>query len=239
MRRLTLLLLLMVGSAGALAQPKVVFMAPSNHSMPWADFHQGHLQGGILKDLGEALADRMGRQAQFLTLPSRRVREALRAGEADVLCYVIPGWIGDDFGWTLPVLPHAEVIAARVPSPPFTSLQDLAGRRVGTVLGYRYPHLESALGTRFMREDAPDMGANLRKLTAGRTPYAVTESITLRHHLQRHPDPPLQEVWEVERFDVPCALSLRSKLSLDEINKAIQALEHDGSLRRLLARYGS
>ena len=236
---LFLLLNLLALAAWAQPLPRIVFMAPTNHSMPWAEFHEGRLLGGILKELGDELAARMGYQAQFLPMPSQRVRQALRAGEADVLCYVIPGWIGADFGWTLPVLPHAEVIATRAPSEPFKHLQDLAGRRVGTVLGYRYPTLEKALGAGFVREDAPSMGSNLRKLSAGHIVFAVTESITLRHHARQYPAVALQEVWVVERFDVPCALSLRSKLALADLNHAIQSLTQDGSLRRLLARFGS
>ncbi|HZX28525.1 MAG TPA: ABC transporter substrate-binding protein, partial [Telluria sp.] len=121
---------------------EIVFLAPQNHAMPIARFEHGRLAGGILKDLGDAIAARLGVPARFVSVPSKRVALALRAGEADGVCYVLPGWIDGDYRWTQPIIPNGVAVVAHGGAPVVHSLSDLAGHRVGTVLGYRYPLLE-------------------------------------------------------------------------------------------------
>src|SRR5471030_2525969 len=83
-------LLLVPTMAGAAEAPPLLFIAPTNHSMPMARFQNGELTGGLLWDLGELIARRMGRRAVFVSIPSRRVSDALSDGHADAVCYVLP-----------------------------------------------------------------------------------------------------------------------------------------------------
>ena len=147
----------------------------------------------MLKDLGDRLAQRLKLSARYLSVPSKRVSGALAAGEADMVCYVLPGWLEGEFQWTVPVFPNAEVLAKRHDAPAVRSLAELQGRRVGTVLGYGYSHLKQQPGEPlpFERFDAPDTRANLAKLVAGRMGYAMVEELTLQHFLQRQPDAPI------------------------------------------------
>src|ERR1700740_832275 len=83
-------------AAGRCAAQEMVFIAPTNHVMPLVELQQGQLTGGILKDIGDALAARLGRHASYLVLPSRRVPLGLQEGKADALCYVMPAWVEGD-----------------------------------------------------------------------------------------------------------------------------------------------
>ncbi len=87
---------------------------------------------------------------------------------------MLPEWFAGPFDWSQPMLPEGEVIltAARAKRP--SSLADLRGLTIGTVHGFVYPELEQALGSGFVREDAPNAAANLRKLNQGRMDYAVS-----------------------------------------------------------------
>ena len=91
--RLALWALLAGAGATQAQEAPLVFIAPANHALPFVDLQRGQLAGGILKDLGEAIAERTGRKASFLVVPSKRVSAPLDNGEADVLCYTAPAWI--------------------------------------------------------------------------------------------------------------------------------------------------
>lgn len=217
---------------------ELVFIAAANHTEPLSRFEQGVLTGGIIKDLGDALARRMGLRPRYLTMPSKRANLALRDGEGDLLCYTRPQWIGPDFRFTLPLIPNGEVVAARANAPRLTALADLANVTVGTVLGYRYPEAEAALGPQLRRQDTPDMQANLRKLALGRMQYAFTDRMVLREHRRRQPQDNLREELVLNTFTAPCGLSLRSAHSLERINAALNELVADGEMQRILAHYG-
>lgn len=237
LRRLLLTLLMCLFGLPLQAQ-EIVFVAATNHSEPLSRFDRGQLSGGIVKDLGDALARRMGLRPRYLSMPSKRAPMALREGEGDLLCYTRPQWIGPDFGFTLPLIPNAEVVAARPEATRLRTVADLANLPVGTVLGYRYAELEAALGERLRRQDAPDMQANLRKLVAKRMDYAITDRLVLREHQRRKPQDGLREDVVLNAYTAPCALSLRSKLKLEAINAALAEMVADGELQRILASYG-
>lgn len=230
---------LITGLSAAAAPGEVVFIAATNHTAPLSRFEGGVLVEGVIKDLGDALARRLGLRPRYLTMPSKRAPMALRDGEGDLLCYTRPQWIGPDFQFTLPVIPNAEVVAARPDAPKVRTLSELAGQPLGTVLGYRYAEAEAALGPSLKRQDAPDMLANLRKLALGRVPYAITDRMVLRHHQRRAPQDRLREELTLNAFTAPCALSLRSKLPLALVNAALAELVADGEMQTILARYGS
>jgi ABC-type amino acid transport substrate-binding protein len=223
------------------AAAELRFIAPTNLAEPLARFENGQLRGGLLKDLGDALASRLGRQARYVSMPSKRVAQALMEGDGQMVCYVMPGWIDGDLDWTLPVIPDAEVVAARRDAPPVQSLEDLRSQRVGTVLGYRYPHLLAPGRSQlpFHRFDAPDTRANLAKLLAGRMPYALVDELALRDFMRRRPGSGLRVDLVVTRYTAPCALARGSGLQLEQVNRALAALLHEGEVARWLRRYGS
>ncbi len=227
----------MTCAAAHARQSDIVFIAPTNHAMPFAQFHEGQLSGGILKDLGEAIAHRMGRNARFVSIPSKRVGLVLSQGEADVVCYVLPGWIEGDFIWSQPFIPNSGAIVALADAPPINTLKDLSGQRVGTVLGYRYPHLEAALGDRFTRNDAPSMQSTLSKMDARRMQYAVIEQMTIAYHLRGLKNPPMRIALVFDTFKAQCAFSRHPKTPAADAERAIGALVAAGAIDSILAQY--
>ncbi len=219
------------------AEPPLRFIAPLNHAMPFGGFEQGRFATGIVKDLSDDIARRLGRSVAYLPVPPRRVAQVLAAGEADGVCYVARDWIDGDFHWSPPVLEHAGVVAAHAQAPVLTSVQALADQPVGTVYAYRYPQFEQALGKHFVRDDAPSMLINLRKLAAHRTHYALTEQITLQYHNKLHPKDGLTAALLTVRYRTHCAFTLAHALPLQRLDEATRDMVRDGSVERILARY--
>lgn len=217
--------------------PPLRFIAPMNHAMPFGGFTNDRLTTGIVKDLSDELAQRVGRRAVYVSVPPRRVSQVLAAGEADGVCYVAPDWIDGKFHWSPALLEHVGVVAARPQAPPLLSLEDLAGVPVGTVHAYRYPEMAQALGPRFIRDDAPSMLINLRKLAAHRTQYALTEQITLEFHNKQHPQDGLRVALPTMRYRTHCAFTLAHPLPLAGLDQAARDMVRDGGVERILARY--
>lgn len=212
-------------------------IAPRNQAMPLARFDAGQISDGILKDLGEALAQRLGRRASFITVDGGRIPAALTAGEADGICYVRPIWIDGDYHWSQPLIPDAELVAARPGAPVLRSLLDLRDRPVATVAGYRYPRLEQVLGLRFQRVDAPTMEQNLKLVMDGKARYTVIGRSTLAWHQKRNPALRLRPDLVFASFSAQCAFSRRSRVPFADIDRAIASLVQDGSVKSILARY--
>jgi polar amino acid transport system substrate-binding protein len=219
------------------APRELVMLAPLNHTMPIAQFSGNQLTGGILKDLGEALAAKLGRTARFVGVPSRRVGMLLLRGEADGVCLVQPHWIDGDFHWSAEIIPTGGVVLARADAPPIRRLEDLRGKKVGTVGGYRYRYLEPLLGKDFLRDDAPSTEHNLRKLLAGRTQYVLMELSTAAYQVKQNASGSLRLDITYENDLARCAFSQQSSIPYAQIKRATDSLVAERGIEKIMARY--
>jgi len=221
-----------------LAELILVVLVDTATEMPMARFEHGRLVEGIHKDIGEALARRLGRKAEFVALPRKRIESALATGAADVLCSYVPEWLGGSFAWTRPFVPITEVLVTDARAPRPLSLRDVAGEPVGTVLGYSHPEIDSVLGKQFVRADGPSTLTNLRKLAAGRVRHALTSGSFLDYR-RKLGDPVLviHPPLLVKSYAGQCAVSPKGHVAVPELNQAIGRLLAEGVVDAIFARY--
>lgn len=224
--------------AGAFAGPgELVMLAPVDQAMPIARFQNGAVAGGIVKDFGDVLAQRLGRRAVYLNADVPEVTPMLSSGRADGMCYVLPFWIDGDYDWSAPLFPDAEMLAARTDMPHLRSLKDLRDKQVGTVAGYRYHRVEQVLGDRFRRVDAANMEANIQQMVSGKVPYTMISEATLNYQHRIHTGMKVRGDLVFSAYKAQCAFSQKSQVPFTEISRAIDTLIKDGSIDQILARY--
>jgi polar amino acid transport system substrate-binding protein len=223
----------------AQASPPADFtmIAPLNQAMPLAQFDQGALSGGILRDLGLALSRRLGRTAQFLSVAGDSTAEALTAGRADGLCFVLPNWIDGDFNWSVPFMDDAEMVVSRKGAPPIRSLNALRDLPVGSVRAYRYPRVERVLGGQFLRRDVPTTEENIRKLREGAVEHALLSKSAVDHDNAINKAEPLRADLTIAAFNAQCAFSKKSEVAFADIDRVFNMMIKDGTIERIIARY--
>ncbi|MTV39952.1 substrate-binding periplasmic protein [Duganella radicis] len=216
---------------------ELVMLAPVDQAMPIVRFQNGAISGGIVKDMGDVLAQRLGRRAVYLNADTPDVTPALSSGRADAMCYLLPFWIDGDYNWSPPMLPDAEMIAARSDMPHLRSLKDLKDKPVGTVAGYRYPRVQQVLGHRFKRVDAANMDQNIQQMVAGKVPYTMISEATLNYQHRLNPELKVRADLVFSSYKAQCAFSQKSAIPFDEVSRAIDALIKDGVIDQIMARY--
>lgn len=236
-RFLCILAMLSVCRAVLAAPGELVMIAPTDLTMPLVQFRDGQLSGGLLKDLGDALAQRLGRHASYLSVDVDGVTPTLTQGRADGICYVLPFWIDGDYLWSRPLIPDAELVVAREGSPPVRSLADLRDRPVGTVTGYRYPRVEQVLGDRFFRIESATMDKNLQRFKAGEVQYTILIQSTMAYMMRNDKSLKLRPDLVFSTFKAQCAFSRKARVPFQDISRAIDGLAEDGSVEKILARY--
>ena len=221
-------------------QRPLVLLVDSATEWPMARFAGDSVVGGMSLELGQLLAGQLGRPVRAIARPRRRMLRTLVEGEADWVCTYLQAWLPGPLRWSKGFFLQEDVIVSRADHARPQRLRDLRGRRIGTVLGFVYPELESALGVGFVREDAPSSEANLRKLAAGRVAHAAVSrralDVAVREGLLRvavHPALP------VARPLTQCALGPHAPLPIEQLDQAIDAIQRDGSLQALYRRYAA
>jgi polar amino acid transport system substrate-binding protein len=235
-RHLLLALLLISKTVGA---SELVMAISSGSAMPMTDIRHEELKGGILKEFGDALSARLRRQPRYLVLPRTRVEGALLRGHADLLCDLRPEWLDNQtFLWSDAIISNRMIIAMRSETPVPASLNALAGTRVGTIRGYRYPEAES-LRPGIVRDNAANDSQNLEKLLRGRFDYIFTNRIYLDYQRKVHPERARLASYnlKITDFDTFCAVGRQGKVDIKEVNQAIAVLKSRGVIQSILARY--
>lgn len=215
----------------------LVMLAPTDQAMPIVRFQDGRLTGGIVKDLGDAIAQRMGRRPVYVNVDVPGLAPVLMSGRGDAICYVLPFWIDGDYLWSKPVIPDAEMVVARSSAPVIRSLKDLRDKPVGTVGGYRYPRVEQVLGKHFARHDTETLEQNLQQLQNGKVDYTIIGENTLAYQQRINPGQQFRIDLVFSAYKAQCALSRKSSIDPKEFNHAIDTLLEDGSVNQILARY--
>jgi len=238
--RLTSLLLASILCSASATAGELVMIISTESGMPMSSFHQGALNGGLIKGFGDALAQQLNLTPRYVLAPRKRIESALRNGEGDVLCDLRPEWLdGKDWLWSEAIFSNQEIIATRRDTAAIRSVYELRRQAIGTLLGYRYAHVEQPLGNEFIRDDAASNDLNLAKLLRGRFTYMLTNARYFDYQRKVHPEraalnPVTFPVWT---FDTYCALPAHGKVSLSTLDQAIQSLKRHGQLQAIQDRY--
>lgn len=207
--------------------------------MPMTDIRDDELKGGILKEFGDALGAQLRLQPRYVILPRTRVEGALLRGHADLLCDLRPEWLDNQtFLWSDAIISNRMIVAMRRETSVPGSLNAIAGHRVGTILGYKYPEVEQLLA-KMERDNAANDSQNLEKLLLRRFDFIFTNRIYFDYQRKVHPERARLSPHNltITDFDTYCAVPAHGKLDIRVLNQAISALKARGAIQSILARY--
>ncbi|MCU1716386.1 substrate-binding periplasmic protein [Pseudomonas sp. 5P_3.1_Bac2] len=240
MLKLLLALLLVLSQSALAAEPPLRFAVSDGWAMPIAEFVNGRPVTGILIDLQRRMAQKVGRQAEFVVLPRLRLQRALDAGEVDVRCYVSPTWLNNDhynYIWSLPFMTQRDVLVSTQPGQRKPS--ELSPQRFGTVHGYSYPELDALFARQqLQRDDARTQEQVLLKLSAQRYDYAVTNDLSLHWFNRALPaEQRLHIHSELASDPVACIVRNDEQVPTMRLLRAMVQMKEAGEFDAILARY--
>jgi len=236
----TLILSIALFCAGACRAQELVFAISTGSAMPMTEFAGGGLSGGLLRDFGDDLAARLNLTPRYRLVPRKRVEETLQSGRADIVCDLRPEWLDyKGYLWSSAIFTNNMIVATRTDTRPPQSLRDLRGARLGTIRGYRYPEIDAAIGSAYVRDEAASDDANLAKLILRRFDYLVTNSLHFNYARIVHPSrQQLQPAsLKIRSFDTYCAIKPDGKLTIHRLNHSVDSMHKDGAIERMMKRY--
>lgn len=242
---LAITLPLLAAAFPAMAAPPLR-MAIGTMSYPMEAYgSDGIINGGLLKDLGEHLAAKLGTQIVFVKQSRRRIESGLLAGSLDITCYSHPTWWDSTQPalWSIPTIPQIErVVGLRNEKLPSTDPEDFAGKRVAVHTGYHFPMLQplfdSGIAKRLDENQVPMLFKAVETKLAD---ILITSDAEIEGYLNENPDK--RNLFSVARepFSIvptQCAVSPRSEWKLESINSALRDMMRQGEFDRLTKKYG-
>ncbi len=225
-------------STRAHAQPLVVAIT-DNFAMPYI------LQGGnkvaaqgIVYEMLDELGQRLHLDVHYIVLPRQRLRPALKSGLAHLLPLANPKWYTDepDLQWSPVWLEDEDRFVIHTKDRTrLQSIEDMHGKQVGTILGYRYPELEGWV----VRQDARSLRQNLERLAHQRLDAVIDSAILIRYRLKydRGFEQLLLTPIVAGHSARHLGLSRLAPVSIEELSQALQSMLDDGTVAEIVARY--
>lgn len=222
---------------------KLYFGVNSNYTLPLIEIknplHKPEVESGLLKDLGDAIAGEMKLKPTWILLPKNRVAPSLLNGDIDLICHLHEIWqskIKTDVWWTQELYQSVNVIVY-LGKKSVANLKDLNGERVGTVVNFIYHDLEPEFTTkRITREDGTNNQSNIQKLIHGRLDYIVMSNLEYDYFSRIYPELKESDL-RMDGVRTKCALSKRSKFTLEQVNHAIDGIKKSGAYNKILKTY--
>lgn len=242
MRRVVLGLLLTAGAGLAPAAEPLRVSWSSHNPPPYAIVERDQLTGGVIFDLGTAVAAKLGTTATFVDVPRARYEAQLRGGRIDITCMTNPHWLQDpsSLAWSPPLFPETDIIVQQAGAAAWRRPADLNGKRIGTIYSFVYPTLDPLFGNgRAQRDDAANLDGNMRRLVLRRVDGVVDAEIAIRWWIRANDmrGEFTTSQLPVSTHDVHCAISPLVMPDAKTVRAAFAALVEDGSVERILMRY--
>lgn len=223
---------------------KQVEIATSTDSMPMLTKANGKYSG-IHEDIYRMLCSELGLEYSITTVPRKRLEQFVKSGEMQIGSFLNKHWVKtDDFAWSKPIFLLNTVFLTRKDKRlKLNKIEDLEGLRVGCQLGYYYSPttMEHFASGKIIRDNSNYLRQNLRRLDLGHIDTVLLTQIDaefmLSHNLK------YKDLFEIQPMiegssEINLMCSKKMTVPMEEINKAITKMHHDGSLKAVFAKYG-
>ncbi|MFZ6720147.1 substrate-binding periplasmic protein [Undibacterium sp. Ji49W] len=217
-----------------------------NLDYPLNIFDKNHqLTGGLQKDFTDLLAKKLSAQVSYAAYSRRRIENAVIQGEADLMCYSSPGWfdLPKEVSWSLPTFPQVERVVVMADKPALENFpQQLEGKKLAVQLGYHYPQIGTQLTEgKIKRVDLTDVPGMFRMLSLRGADAMISSDSEIEGYFKNYPDK--RALYKVSKtafaiVHTQCALSHKSGWKIEQINAAIQSMQDNGDIDKIMRRYG-
>lgn len=242
--KLPILASMLLVSGVAFGADEFVIGINEGNGEPYAIRDGETLKGGIIKDFGEALSAETKIPVKFKFTSRKRIEAELKDGSVTAACIHNPNWTKerDALQWSVPLFKEEKWLMVNKAKPlPIKAIGDLKGKKVGTILGFYYPkELSSMFASKgASREDVSSLNQNFDKLEKGRIDTFVDSNLQVLYHLKTTNSASKFEKADLilETVEIHCGITKNTKISLDAVNKGIEAMKTKGTMDAILKKY--
>ncbi|MDP4529570.1 ABC transporter substrate-binding protein [Alkalimonas delamerensis] len=141
---------------------------------------------GLVIDISKEVANQLGWDLEYLTIPRARTEQWIQGGQADLWCFTSPKWVNEPelMLWSEPLYTTVDLLIRKTSTSPFRQLSDLYRKKVGTSRGFNYPELDALFSKGdASRDDALSLRENLQRLQLDRVDVVISDSFSYSYYV--------------------------------------------------------
>lgn len=204
---------------------------------------QGQLTNGIIKKIGDELAQRTNFEARYLKVPVKRLEGQLTAGNIHIDCITNPIWkeFPDNYHWSPVLFKGADRFLVRKGEQyTIDSFSQLKGKTVGIYNGYTYhPDIMKMFENGdAVAEQVAGIEVGVRLVNLGRLDTLIDFGTLLQYQIKKGNYHELTLANQhADNYDLQCAYSPKLPIEPKLLDKHLSDMISEGFITKTLKLY--
>ena len=219
---------------------KKIVIAMEGHWAPWTYHDESGELVGYDTEVGKAIADKLGVEAEFVEGEWDGLFAGLDGGRYDAIIngVEVTEQREEKYDFTTPYAYIKTALVVADSNNDITTFEDLAGKKTSNSLGSTYADLAEEYGATV--ENVDTLSETIDMVLSGRVDATLNAEDSFYDYLKEHPDAPIKIVAlteESSHVSIPLVKGEDNASLKAEIDKAIAELSADGTLTELSNKY--
>lgn len=217
-----------------------IVIAMEGQWAPWTYHDESGELVGFDTEVGKAIADKLGVEAEYVEGEWDGLFTGLDGGRYDVIINGVE--ITEErlqkYDFTTPYAYIKTALVVSNDNSDIKSFDDLNGKKTSNSLGSTYADMAEQKGATVQNVDT--LSETIDMVTSGRVDATLNAEVSFYDYLKEHPDAPISIVAltdDASEVSIPLVKGDDNKSLNEAINKAIDELSKDGTLSELSNKY--
>lgn len=207
---------------------------------PWTYHDESNALVGYDVEVAQAIAAKLGVEAQFVEGEWDGLLSGLSAGRYDIMVNGVDITEGrqEVYDFSVPYAYNRTAVITAADNNSITKLEDLAGKNTANTISSTYATLAEQYGAKVTGVD--DLNQTFELLLSGRIDATLNAEMTYYDYMKAHPEAPLKIAvltQDANRIGIPMRKGAETASLLEAVDKALQELAADGTLSALSIKY--
>lgn len=221
------------------ADGKIVF-AMEGQWAPWTYHDESGELVGYDTEVGKAIADKLGVEAEFVEGEWDGLFSGLDAGRYDAIIngVEITDERAEKYDFTTPYAYIRTALCVKGDNTAIKTFEDLNGVTTSNSLGSTYADLAESYGAKV--ENVDTLAETIDMLLSGRADATLNAEVSFYDYLGEHPNADIKIVAltdDASKVSIPLRKEDATQTLKEAIDKAIEELSEDGTLTELSNKY--
>jgi len=193
--------------------------------------------GGMIYEMSVAIGDELAEDYSFMRIPRQRIGVDLPANRLDLVCHNSPKWhlFSNEVQWSHEVYKYSNVLVSKKEIS--AHLNQIKNGKIAGVENFVYGSLEPLfVSGQLTRIDTASVHQGVKMLLSDRVDFVVMSDIEYIYHRNLHPALRRSQ-FVVDQIDIHCALSKKSTLTIEHLNKTIDQLKKKNIFQKIYDKY--
>jgi len=217
-----------------------IVIAMEGQWAPWTYHDESGALVGFDTEVGKAIAEKLGVEAEFIEGEWDGLFVGLDSGKYDLIIngVEINEERSEKYDFTTPYAYDKTVLIVTKDNTDIKTFADLNGKTTSNSLGSTYADLAEANGATVKNVDT--LAETISMILSGRADATLNAETSFYDYMGQHPDENIMiadRTAEASQIAIPIVKGDNNKTLIEAINKAIEELRADGTLTALSQKY--